>query len=718
VRPGRGIGATLLTATLIAVALVLGPGGAAPVRAADDGLALVTKATYTLAPRDGVVHVSVTVNATNNKPNGTEQTPNGTLTTRYFFERATLVVQREATKIRARAGGTRLAVTLHEATDYRVVDVAFGSDLFYQESTTFRLDFDLPSGAPRSAGDIRVGSAFATFYTWAFGDRGDVRIVVPAGFTVTTTGSTLAISVVAGATTLSAPGVTDVTDWYAVVVADRHDALTRQRLDLAGGEHLVVRAWPEDKEWQGRVGGLLRTGLPALVKLVGLDWPVAGDIEVAEVHTPLLEGYAGVFHVGENRIEISEDLDELTIIHEASHAWFNSGLFVGRWIDEGFADEYASLVLDEISTGTFKPDAIQPDGAGHVRLNEWVHPGRIADKETDNREQFGYDASWTVIRALVDEIGVERMRAVLAAAAGEQIPYVGAGTAEQVTGAADWRRFLDLLEETGGSTRATDLFDRWIVLDSERPLLADRTEARSAYGALVEAGAGWLPGIAIREPMAEWDFATARTRIEAALAILDTRDRIAALSNAVGVSPPATLRSAYEAATDLAPVGALADAQLAALQALAATKASLAGANNAVTSVGLIGADPSAELVAGVTAFGAGDTAGASAAASRAGALLAAAPDVGRTRLIVGVAGGGLLIAGGSFALVRRRRPRFGAGPAVAVRMARPLDPASDVPAPLPDGPSDTADSYATLGAPPADAAGPEPAASQGEEEE
>ena len=57
-----------------------------------------------------------------------------------------------------------------------------------------------------------------------------------------------------------------------------------------------------------------------------------------EVHTPLLEGYAGIFFEGENRIEISEDLDDLTIIHEASHAWFNGDLFVGRWINEGFAD--------------------------------------------------------------------------------------------------------------------------------------------------------------------------------------------------------------------------------------------------------------------------------------------------------------------------------------------------------------------------------------------
>jgi hypothetical protein len=158
--------------------------------------------------------------------------------------------------------------------------------------------------------------------------------------------------------------------------------------------------------------------------------------------------------------------------------------------------------------------------------------------------------------------------------------------------------------------------------------------------------------------MAGWDFATARSRIEAALAILETRDEITALAAEIGVSPPTTLQSAYETATDLAPVATMADAQLAALEELDTTKTAVEGARDMFTSIGLIGADPSADLAAAVTAFGAGDTAGATAAASHAAALIAAAPGDGRTRLIggAGLLAGGVLIAGGSVALYRRRR--------------------------------------------------------------
>ena len=55
---------------------------------ADDALALHSTSSYVLVPDKGLVHVTVDITATNNKPNKVEQTPNGTLTTRYFFDEA------------------------------------------------------------------------------------------------------------------------------------------------------------------------------------------------------------------------------------------------------------------------------------------------------------------------------------------------------------------------------------------------------------------------------------------------------------------------------------------------------------------------------------------------------------------------------------------------------------------------------------------------------
>lgn len=737
---GRFRGALLrgVAVVSLATASFLAPAAASPALAADDALSLVSTASYSLVPDKGLVHVVVDVGATNNKPNKVEQTPNGTLTTRYFFDEAAIAIQPEATAIRASAGKRELATRTTPDDGFTILRITFRGDLQYKQSTAFRVEYDLPGGAPRSDSNIRVGSAFATFYAWSFGDSGDVRIVIPGGYDVETSGSTIAKSADGGITTLSAAGIDDPTAWFAVVVADRHDALTQDRLDLADGEHLVVRAWPEDTEWRSRVGGLLRRGLPVLVEKIGLDWPVEGDIEVAEVHTPLLEGYAGIFYTNEDRIEISEDLDELTIIHEASHAWFNSDLFVGRWINEGFADEYASRVLDEVSGNAPDYDPVTPGSDGHVKLNAWEFPGRIADEETQASEEFGYNASWKLVRGLVRDIGEDSMRKVFAAADASQTAYVGATEAEEVTIANDWRRFLDLLEEVGGSTSAEDAFRNWVTTPEQDALLDVRATARTAYEALLDAGDGWKPGYVIRDPMGRWEFVRATREMAEASEILATRDRIAARAAELEVAPPASLRAAYEAAkSDLGKVRDLASAQLATATALDAAAERVAAEHDAITSIGLIGEDPLASLTAATAAFSNGDAAAADAGAAAVESLMAGAADAGTTRVVVGGLAGVVLAAGAGGAVVIRRRrmssasyqgpaaPFFGPffGPtvtseptaapeptAVLEPTAAP-EPATTTPAD-PPAPTNPPEPYATLGdPPPIEAAGDGPAA-------
>jgi hypothetical protein len=698
------------TVAALAVVALLAPVGVAPVLAAADALSLVSTSSYTLVPDQGLVHVTVDITATNNKPNKVQETSSGTLTTRYFYDAAAIVVHAEATGVRASVGKVTLVTKVTPEDGYAVVQVSFLKDLHYKESTAFRVDYDLPGGPPRSASEIRVGSAFATFYVWAFGDRGDVSIVIPAGFEVDTTGSALAESVTDGVTNLTATEVTDPNEWFAVVVADRHDALTQDRLELAGDENVIVRAWPEDVEWRTRVRDLLRLGLPILVEKIGLDWPVDGEMEVAEVHTPLLEGYAGVFYTDEDRIEISEDLDELTIIHEASHAWFNPNLFVGRWINEGFADEYAARVLDEVSVGGLRPDAVSPSSEGAVELNLWEHPGRIDDEETDQREHYGYEASWTVIRTLLDEIGEESMRKVLAAADASHTAYVGAGDPETVTIKNDWRRFLDLLEEAGGSDRAEEEFRHWVVAPEQEQQLDSRRQAREAYAALLDAGAGWRPGYVVRDPMGRWEFARATGEIAAATEILATRDRVAALSAELGVAPPGSLRVAYEEAADsLDAARELANDHLATAMALDAAADRVAAERDVFTSLGLIGEDPAGGLTGATAAFSTGDSDAASSGAAAVGSLVTGAADVGRTRALAGgLAGASVLAlgAGGAYAMHRRRQSRV-LGPALV--NVRSLDEQAVAPAfASPDAPQDSSsvsppnppDSYATLGDP------------------
>jgi hypothetical protein len=687
----------VLVATIAVAAALVAPVTATPVAAADDdGLSLASTSTYTLVPDRGLVHVSVAMTAENTKPNLVRETPSGTITTRYFFENASLAIHAEATNIAAKAGKAPLRTRSTPEDGFTVLRVDFPRDLYFEETVAFTVDFDLPGGAPRSDSDIRVGSAFATFYAWAFGDGGEVRIQIPGGYDVEASGSPTRETAEGGVTTIAATGINDTAEWYTIVVADRHDALTEDRLDLPGGENLVIRAWPEDEEWRTRVRDLLEVGLPVLAAKVGLEWPVEGEMEVAEVHTPLLEGYAGLFYTDEERIEISEDLDELTILHEASHAWFNERLFVGRWIGEGLADEYASRVLDEVSVGGLAPESVSRQSAAAVALNEWTSPGRIDDEETNDRESYGYQASWAVMRSLIEGIGEDGMQQVLAAAHARRTAYVGAGEPETIGYTNDWRRFLDLLEEEG-SSNAVQVFRQWVVTDEEEPLLDDRAAARTAYAALVAAGDGWLPGYAVRDPMGRWQFERARVAIDYAAEVLEVRDDIVAAATDLGVAPPPSLREAYEA-VDGHFEGVLDEAedQLALLGEIDAAADGVAAARGPITAIGLLGTDPAAAIERAKDAFEADELEQAQAEVDQVEGVLAGADDAGRTRFVVGGLTGIAVFGVGAMLAVDGRRRRRGdwAGP-----------PSAAVP-----------DPYVTLGAPRATVA--QPAAADDEDRE
>ena len=114
------------------------------------------------------------------------------------------------------------------------------------------------------------------------------------------------------------------------------------------------------------------------------------------------------------------------------------------------------------------------------------------------------------MRAIVDDVTEAKMRDVFKAAASRTLTYAGAGPAEDSGFVPDWRRFLDLVTDVGGSTKAEGLLETWVLTaqggDRAR---RSRDAARTRYFALVTAGGDWLPGIVIRKPMSNWRFGDA-----------------------------------------------------------------------------------------------------------------------------------------------------------------------------------------------------------------
>lgn len=636
------------------------------VPAVTDGLDVATAAVYTVDPKAHVVRVAVDITAVNRLP----VTPGA----RYYYPGLNLAVQPEATQFVAVEGGARDATTTQAKSGFRLLSVSFASRLYVGQTAHLHLSYVLPAGAPRSQSQVRVGAAYTAFVVWAFGDRGTVEADLPAGYTVAVTGGSLDEATGANGEHVLTGTTSDPGAWYAWIDARDDAALTSRLLQLPGGEQVVVHAWPEDTTWERRVAQTLTTGIPALEQRIGLPWPVQGQLSVIEVASSVLEGYAGFYSPSNQQITISEQLDPLTIVHEASHAWFNSSLFSERWINEGLADEYAYRTLRGLGVTVSGPPKVRTTDAAAFALNTWGPPQPIKTRTQDAHEQWGYDASWTVVRKVVGAVGEPGMAKVFAAASAGTTAYPGSGPAEKSHQSPDWRRFLDLAEEVGGGKGIAAIIGPWALTSADQATLTVRAAARTAYHTLVARGGGWAAPTVVRMDLEAWDFAAATDAMTTATGVLNARDAVRAAAAPQHLALPARIQTAYQDATTpdaLAKDAADEQALRQALGAITSADAADSAPRDWLVELGLVGQDPGADLAAARAAWAAGDTATAAAKAASVTAAFAVAADAGRLRLVAIAAGilAVLLLVILAIAVVRRRagrRRRPPAGPPLA----------------------------------------------------
>jgi hypothetical protein len=653
---------TVVRRLLLTLALVLPVaafiGHPSPVDATD-GLAVTSTTTFTVDAAAGAVRVRGDFRLTNTLPDQV----NGTSISRRYFTAFTVPAPAASANAVATVGaGVPLRVTrrpVADATDYVLYDVAFAADLFYRESIDVVLTYDITGNPPRSDNPIRVNAAYAAFGAFGIGDEGDVtvRVVVPDGFEVDVLGSDTEVSHENGSTVYTATDIADPEQFDLFVSARNDQALHSTQVTTAAGEAFDVRSWPGDSEWEQFVGDLIRSGVPSLAMLVGRPWPIDDRLEVRQAYTPYLFGYAGWFSASQREIEVGEKLDADVVLHELSHAWFSDTWFSNRWINEGFAQVYAGKVVEQQGGTPTPPTPIDPADPGVVALNDWGDPDFT--NGADAREPYGYNAAQIVVQQIVDEVGDERMREVFAAVDDRTIAYVGDVAPEVVDTTTDWRRFLDLVDEVGGATSAESLVEQYVVNPEQADLLAARTEARADFATLTADGGEWAPPVGVRLQMGEWEFDRAGDLIAASNDVLALRDTLDARSTAVGVDYPDTFEFAYESAdTDIASVGDLIQAQIAATELTADAMAAQAKDAGVFETIGLWGTDVAALIDDARAALAIGDVATARVNAQHASDTLEDAGSVGLEHAAMAL-GALVLIASlvtGAALLTRRRR--------------------------------------------------------------
>lgn len=633
---------SLLLAFFVALPMLL-LCAAAPQASASDGLSYRSSTTYTVDAISGVVHVLAEVSLTNTIP---DKRDGNYINRRYFTGFSLPVPVGAVNQVATNTSGHPLGLTtrlIDGNSSFYFYDIDLAENLFYEQSTQVNVAYDITGLPPRSENPSRVNAAYAAFDAFGIGDDGKVtvRVVVPPGFVVDTFGDDAAVTEENGNTVYTATDIANPNEFDIFVSARNDGGLTATDVSTPAGDRFNLRSWPGDTEWQAFVTTQIDDGVPVLSTLVGQPWPIDETVEVREAYTPYLYGYAGWFSASDNEIEIGEDLDQEVVLHELSHAWFNDNWFADRWLSEGFAQVYSNKAVTEMGGQALTPIAIGSTDAGKVTLNDWGDPN-FTDG-ADDVENFGYNASFSVVQQIVDEVGDDKMREVLAAVSDRTIAYRGEASPEPFDQVTDWRRFLDLVDEVGGATGADELVKQYVVTSTQSKLLDERTGARTAYQQLIDDGGSWAPPYLVRAKMSAWSFTAAQTAIDESHDVLVLRDELDAKTAELASSYPADLEATYEAsAKNLDDATAAVQQQIDTADGVLAAVAADAANDGLFEKVGLLGTNLPALLDDAKTALAKGNHDVARAKAQEVIDTVDTAPEVGKKRSLL--VGGGVLL--------------------------------------------------------------------------
>src|SRR3990170_7904872 len=454
---------------LALLALSISPGQRAATAA---GLVLTSDVAYDIRPDEGPVRVSWQVLVDNQDPQ-TVQQQSGTI---FFYDSLSLPVLRGADNLTARAGGASLPVSLATGDGpIAGADVSFDRRLFFGDTYSFTLDYDIPSARDDS---LLVTRYYVFLPAISLGQESTVSVTTPSdsAWEVNVEPGDCGAGPVFACQASSAEEVT----LAALVEVSRPDAaVTVPIASPLDGVEISLTYFQEEEEWAQHLQELVTAALPVMEDLYGFPYAGPPTVDISQRGRQIILGYEGLIscHDAACDIAMSPVADDVTALHELAHLW--SDIYDKRWLAEGFAGLIAIKTAAILGSGVVRGGAGPPEGRTlDLRLDDWGEVTSLiaASPEEEAIEQAGYDRSFRFLSLLEDTVGLEALQATNTALAGAVSP-------------ASSRRFMDALEEASGQDLDA-LFLQWVFPDSFAQVLAQRRGARDRLGAPSAGAAG------------------------------------------------------------------------------------------------------------------------------------------------------------------------------------------------------------------------------------
>lgn len=649
---GTKVAGMLATAALVVAAMIGVLASPASSQKYDD-LDVTSTAHYDVKPQEGLAKVSLQVAVTNVKPSRTT----ARVITSYYFNSYHIMVPAEAENVVAYDSVGSLEVTrVDEADAEDFVKVSFRRNLFYKSTTKFTVEYDLPSGVPRSDSHTRINPSYVSLEVLdgAFGETGRVEVKLPLGF-----GTNEGIGARLhrkqdedGVLFWAITETIDDSEWWSFISVANSDAYDKVDVE-AGGVSVEIASWNGDREWARFVETRLDKGLPLIEEMVGLGWPDDIDLSIVESQTPFIHGYAGWFSLNDAVIEVGDNLDGQVLFHEVGHIWFNDRFSSERWINEGLTERFAGEVVERSG---FEADVPARPGAGKVgavELSSWDRT------ETDRAIlDWAYPASAWVMWQITDEIGVDGLTEVVGDFSDGRIAYEGPISFGAARPYPDWQYFLDLVDQQS-EAEFSELFGKYVAPRGMADVMGRRAELRERYQGIQQRADTWAMPFGVREAMAEWHFGEARRLMDRTEELLDAKEKVEDLVAPFDLKVNRAYERGFEQVQEFDDYDGLEEAAghlVAAAEAVISSHDEVDAERSWIEDLGLWRADLDGEL-AGISAhFEHDELDELHTAVGELSDELSSAADYGRNRLVGG--GSSLFVLGVGVAMLRVNRRR------------------------------------------------------------
>ncbi len=365
------------------------------VSAGQEGTSIQVESTYEVLDKEAKVHVTKDIQFINNDKD-----------TRYwqgYYSYLNYYIPEDAVSIECYDEDKTIGF---ERAEGNYLTFEFNEKIWYGESYSFCVEYDL-----------KVNKNSAAFNLYEDERSSSVRIIVPSDRETNIRGGDYDVYQQRDQTVYGFSSIESGSGLYFVDCVNHTEMLElKGTVNLHNGPvEIVVKYWEGEDKWAREMLDTAMETLPILEDLWGMPYPVDYNITITESSYNETGGYGG-FNNWSSGICMLHTSSYMILIHELAHYWTFSCDFEELWMEEGYADLYAYLVLEQYAPedGAIRKqhfiDSYEKLEADYdLSLINWSAE-EYCGYDNSRRVDFGYKKSFMLAYTLYGEVGLEGMQ--------------------------------------------------------------------------------------------------------------------------------------------------------------------------------------------------------------------------------------------------------------------------------------------------------------------